>query len=109
MQIFNEEDYPIYLAVKSRETGEAVALINVTEPDDDRFASKEIQDLFGQVYKIEQISEAQFETFELFGVPTTRPLEMTFIVIGGDYDKDKEEKTIGRTTVRDWRGRVGKI
>lgn len=105
MQIFNEEDYPIYLVMKGRETEEAVALINVERQDDDRFLSKEIQDLFEQVYKIEQISEAQFETYELFGVPTTLPMNMTFILVGQDTGP-KEERTIGRTVVRDWPGRV---
>jgi len=104
MQIFNEEDYPIYLVMKGRETDEAVALINVEKQDDDRFLSKGIQDLFEQVYKIEQISEAQFETYELFGVPTTLPLNMTFILIGQDTGDYKEERTIGRTTVKEWMG-----
>ena len=104
MQIFSEEDYPIYLVMKGRETDEAVALINVEKQDDDRFLSKEIQDLFEQVYKIEQISEAQFETYELFGVPTTLPLDMTFIQIGQETNEYKEERGIGRTVVKDWMG-----
>ena len=103
--VFLEEDYPVYLVMKGRETDEAVALINVERQNDDRFLSKEIQDLFEQVYKIEQISEAQFETYELFGVPTTLPLNMTFILIGRETGDYKEERTIGRTTVKDWMGK----
>jgi hypothetical protein len=61
--------------------------------------------LFEQVYKIEQISEAQFETYELFGVPTTLPMDMTFIHIGQKTDGYKEERTIGRTVVKDWMGK----
>jgi len=85
-KVFLVEDYPVYLVMKGRETDEAIALINVQKQDDDRFLSIEIQRLFEKVYKIEQISEAQFETYEIFGVPTTLPMDMTFVMFQTDHE-----------------------
>jgi len=99
-QIFDKKDYPIYLAMKSRESGEAIALINIEKLDDDRFASREIQDQFAKVYKIEQISEAQFETYELFGVPTTLPMDMTFISLETESTWGRSPSEISKRKVK---------
>jgi hypothetical protein len=94
--VFLEEDYPVFLVMKGRETDEAIALINVEKQNDDRFLSREIQNMFEKVYKIEQISEAQFETYELFGVPTTLPSDMTFIMIQTHQEYETSPSEIQR-------------
>ena len=92
--MYEDEDYPVYIVMKSKESDEAVALINVRKRDDDRYASREIQDMYRKVYKFEEISEAQFETFELFGVPSALPLDMTFLLLESSDEFGRTEENV---------------
>lgn len=89
-----EEDYPIYLVMKGRESDEAIAIIEMEKRDDDRYASVAIKDMYNRVYKYEQISEAQFETYELFGIPSTLPMDMTFLLLESAYESDRHPEAV---------------